>query len=184
MITMTETQAQMDLRNLDQLTREHMLDELQYDQRRLQIYYSKRLNEYGRSDYVPCLREAIADYDQEWLRERLEEGRMVRTETSEQSHSGFKKTPHDAARILSEGEFNRYYMRGLCKRAIEEEIPYLVVYRAKVPRRPDIFSEGKIGKRVNPYNLLLDLRKHVGGDTKMAIPPGPNSGLSVCLPIL
>jgi hypothetical protein len=35
-----------------------------------------------------------------------------------------------------------------------------------------------IGRRLNAQALLGDLRKHVGVDTALGLPPGPNSGLS------
>jgi len=39
--------------------------------------------------------------------------------------------PYTASETLSEGEFNRFYVRALCRRAIAEGIPFLEVYRAR-----------------------------------------------------
>jgi hypothetical protein len=33
--------------------------------------------------------------------------------------------------MLAEGEFNRFYIRALCVRAIEDGLPEVIVYRAK-----------------------------------------------------
>jgi hypothetical protein len=90
--------------------------------------------------------------------------------------------PVNAAETMAEGEFNRFYIRALCQRAIDSGIPSLIVYRAKQvqnPRPQSITLEGtSIGARL----VLDDLRAHPGVDTALGLPPGPNSGLSVRLP--
>jgi hypothetical protein len=92
------------------------------------------------------------------------------------------KVPITAPDTLAEGEFNRFYIRGLCRRAIEEQIPNLVIYRAKEVSNPRPESEEKIGKSISAQTLLTDLRTHLGIDTVLGLPAGPNSGLSVKLP--
>src|SRR5690606_25127289 len=91
------------------------------------------------------------------------------------------KVPVTAAHGLAEGEFNRFYMRGLCRLAIEAHLGSLVVYRAKPVMVPRYDSEQKIGTEVSPSQLLIDLRTHIGVDTALGLPNGPNSGLSVRL---
>ncbi len=83
---------------------------------------------------------------------------------------------------MAEGEFNRFYARGLCRRAIAEGIEALVVYRAKEVVNPRAESVALIGKSLPAKQLLEDLRAHIGTDTALGLPPGPNSGLSVKLP--
>lgn len=82
--------------------------------------------------------------------------------------------------MLAEGEFNRYYIRALCLRAIEEG-KKLKVYRAKEVGNPRSESAVKIGQEVDSQLLLADLRKNIGIDTCFGLPAGPNSGLSVRL---
>jgi len=84
--------------------------------------------------------------------------------------------------VLTEGEFNRYYMRGLCKYAIDNNIGKLEVYRAKHVDNPRAESEMKIGERICANQLLNDLRVNKTG-TELGLPPGPNSGLSIRLPM-
>jgi hypothetical protein len=81
--------------------------------------------------------------------------------------------------MLAEGEFNRFYIRGVCLRAIEEGMYEVIVYRAKTVEHARAESEQKIGQRVAAEDVLRDLRAHPGVDTALGLPPGPNSGLSV-----
>jgi hypothetical protein len=91
------------------------------------------------------------------------------------------KVPYTAAQTLSEGEFNRYYIRALCLRALKEERE-LEVYRAKEVSDPRPESQRMIGLILDTKRaetLLNDLRINVGVDTALGLPNGPNSGLSV-----
>jgi hypothetical protein len=80
------------------------------------------------------------------------------------------------------GEFNLFYVRGLCRRALNESIPALVIYRAKEVCEPRPGSEEMIGSRIDPAATLDDLRNANGAEPKLGFPPGPNSGLSAKLP--
>ena len=82
---------------------------------------------------------------------------------------------------MAEGEFNRFYVRGLCRRAIEDDIHGLIVYRAKAVAVPRPGSEEKIGTSVDPTAILADLRVAIGVEPALGMPPGPNSGLTVKL---
>jgi hypothetical protein len=89
------------------------------------------------------------------------------------------KVPVNAAEILAEGEFNRFYARGLCLRAVAEGIDKVVVYRGKEVLNPRPESEALLGKHFPVEELLQDLRQHIGTDTALGLPAGPNSGLRV-----
>ncbi len=83
--------------------------------------------------------------------------------------------------MLAEGEFNRFYIRAVCARAVADGISGVVVYRAKSVEHARSESERKIGQTVDPSAVLNDLRAHPGVDTALGLPPGPNSGLSIAL---
>ena len=85
--------------------------------------------------------------------------------------------PSDAHTTLAEGEFNRFYLRAICLKALEIGAE-IEVYRAKSVRNPRPESEAMIGKRLDPNELLQDLRENIGVDTALGLPQGPNSGLS------
>jgi hypothetical protein len=92
------------------------------------------------------------------------------------------KAPINASNTLAEGEFNRFYVRGLCLRAIENGIAELEVYRDKSVRQPRLESEAMIGKRIPAQALLNDLKQSPGVEPALGLPPGPDSGLTVRLP--
>lgn len=90
-----------------------------------------------------------------------------------------KAVPSNAAELLAEGEFNRYYCRALCLRAIAEK-RNLTVYRGRQSDNPRPESEAWVGKQVDPNALLKDLRENTGGEPVMGL-PSVNSGLTVRL---
>ncbi len=79
-------------------------------------------------------------------------------------------------------EFNVFYCRGLCSRAISESILRLEVYRAKNVFHPRRDSIEKIGLLVDPAVVLIDLRNSRGSQPSFGIPPGPNTGLTLKIP--
>ena len=91
--------------------------------------------------------------------------------------------PH-AAQQLAEGEFNRYYLRGLCMRAKAANVSSLVIYRGKQVNQPRPESEAKIGTSINVDTLLSALRTNdfVTIEDAIGVPGGPNSGLTARLP--
>ncbi len=92
------------------------------------------------------------------------------------------RVPITAPDTLAEGEFNRFFVRGLCVKAIEDGIPEVEVYRGKQVNQPRPQSEAMIGKRISAKRLLDDLRVSQGVEPALGLPPGPNSGLTVRLP--
>lgn len=173
------------LNNLDEKTRRFMLEEVERDIANDQLYISPRLSSTGRASYIALLKEAMQSQDDDWLAQNLRHGGLMNpTEQRRKPNGGYTmvKVPVTAPDTLAEGEFNRFYARGLARRAIEEGIPALEVYRAKEVMQPRSESIRKIGTKIDPKALLQDLRTHPGVDTALGLPPGPNSGLSVKIP--
>jgi len=171
--------------NLDERTREFMVREIDSDIRANRLYISPRLSIAGRSRYPQLLREAAQGGDDASLAARLRAPGMMNEYETRRQKSGKEtraKVPVTAPETLAEGEFNRYYARGLCLRAMDEGIEYVVVYRAKAVAHPRPESEAMLGRRIRAQSLLEDLRTHQGVEPALGLPPGPNSGLSVRLP--
>lgn len=171
--------------NLDERTRHLMLDEVEYDEARNELHISPYLSGQGLRDYPQLLKEAIGHGNEETLAGALQEHRRIaRTAHRRRPRGGYVivTVPATAAEMIAEDAFNRYYIRALCRRAIEDGIDELVVYRAKRVDDPRSQSEELIETTVDPESLLEDLRRHMGDTPEMGIPGGPNSGISVRLP--
>lgn len=172
--------------NLDDRTRQLMLDEMDYDIANNQLHISPFLSGQGQRDYPNLLREAIQSGSDATLAESLRAHRRIfralpRRNKLKEGY-GIAAVPRNAADILAEGEFNRFYIRALARRAVEDGIRELVVYRAKKARRPRPESETLVETTLSPKDLLADLRAHPDQPPTFGVPSGPNSGLSVRLP--
>ncbi len=171
--------------NLDTRTREFMLKELELSISDGSLYISPRLTEQGRNKWKDLLNEAIKSNDDVWLASQLRQASYFKRE-EERNLSGGRKTiaqvPVTAPDTLAEGEFNRFYARGLCARAMSDGVLEVEVYRGKDVQQPRPESEAKIGKRLKAQDLLEDLRKSKGVEPALGIPPGPNSGITIRLP--
>jgi len=174
----------LNLADLNQQTRQFMLEEIERDIAQGELYLSSYFNETGKTAYPELLREAARSHDDQWLADSLRRnGCFAATTTRRKPKGGYTeaKVPVTAPETCAEGEFNRFYARALCRLAIEAGIPSLQIYRAKAVAVPRPDSEAKIGSMIDANALLQDLRTH-RMDTALGLPPGPNSGLSVRLP--
>jgi len=175
----------LNYKNLDEPTRKLMLDELQIDEGKGILYLSNRLSEPGLQQYPRLLKTAIEDGNDGTLEASLSKiGIFNATFPRKKPSGGYSevKMPSNAAQTLAEGEFNRFYIRGICRVAIEANTNEVLVYRAKEVKQPRPGSEEMIGQSRDAEKLLEDLRSSIGVDTALGLPQGPNSGLSVHLP--
>ena len=173
------------LLNLDERTRSLMLQEFEQDVNEGKLYISSRLTPSGKKDYPDLLQKAIRSGNDTSFATDLNTAERLELSESKISSRGkafSSAVPKTAAETLAEGEFNRFYARGLCRRAIEDKIPNLVIYRAKEVGAPRPDSTAKIGTQISAAKLLEDLRTNIGVEPALGLPPGPNSGLSVKLP--
>lgn len=174
----------LDLTSLDVANvRQYMLDELELDMARGRVYTSPRLSGAASARFPDMLRAAFAGGTPATLLTELSQPGLLNEYETRNTKNGpiQARVPITAAEILAEGEFNRFYARGVCRQAIQSHDNAVEVYRAKVVRNPRAESQAKIGIRISPAALLTDLQTHPGVDTALGIPAGPNSGLSVRL---
>jgi hypothetical protein len=168
--------------NLDPTTRRYALSELEQDLASGAFHASERLRPEAVGEYQRLLSEALRYYDDRWLEEHAAD-LLIETESRRTRTGGTTtaRVPQFAARLLAEGDFNRYYMRGVAMRAIEEGRQTVEVYRARLSLEPRPDSAEAEGQRLQAREVLDYLRGAI--DT----PPGdvrlgrPNSGLSVRL---
>lgn len=151
----------------DDGVRDYMLSEIMSDHQQEVLYLSENLTDEGQKDWLHMLVIAAVRGNQETLRSDLEQLGVIQYGTR-----------RNAAQTLAESEFNRYYIRGMCRAAIAGGYE-LSVCRVKETENPRPESEERIGMRVSPVELLDDLRRNIGQDTEHGVPGGLNSGLSV-----
>jgi hypothetical protein len=171
--------------NLDRRTRQLMLEEVSLDVAANKLSISPFLSGQGVRDYANLLIQAIQEGDDSSLAAALSlQRRLLRSYTRRTRGRGYSiaSVPENAANVLAEGEFNRYYIRALARRAIADGLAELIVIRAKPVVQPRPQSEGLVENTVSPQALLADLRAHPGEPSVLGIPAGPGSGLSVRLP--
>lgn len=175
----------LDLVDLDAETRGAMLTELDGDVEAGSLYLSARLTTQGRGVYPVLLRQAVQDGDDSTLASALLQGHAIRShEVATRGTTTYTKAvPRDAHITLAEGEFNRFYIRGLCSVVLGLGGREVEVYRAKPVRVARSASQRLLGVRIDAAVLLEDLRTSPGVDTVLGLPPGPNSGLSVRHPV-
>ena len=108
---------------------------------------------------------------------------MLKDLESAQVPSGgytIKHIPSDAAEILSEGQFNRFYILGLCKVARKRNIHQLIVYRAKKSLHPRPESELLIDTPIDITEVESQLKDTQSSFKSKLVQP--NSGISMRLP--
>jgi len=175
----------LNYRNLDQPTRLQMIVEIEADTRSGKLYISPRLTDEGARLWSGLLKEAATSHSDAWLAAELRSRGLIKSHEERKKPKGgttIAQVPETAPDTLSEGEFNRFYVRGLCLRAIAEGAPSVSAYRARHSDNPRPESQALIGKAFVPAALLNDLRQSSGVEPALGLPPGPNSGLSVSLP--
>ncbi len=171
--------------NLDEITRRYMAQELSRDLIYGKLYYSPRLTPEGRAVYPILLEEALRWHTPHWLADALRYSGYLRT--TEERHAGGDepiqaRVPETAAEMLAFDEFNRYYMRGVCLRALAQGLESVEIYRGRESVEPREASEALIGKQLPADRLLEDLRTWPEQSPLLGFPTGYNSGLSLRLP--
>lgn len=168
--------------SLDQTIRNAMVGELNRDQTNGTLYISPRLTDIGADTWLEILREAFLKYDDNWLAATLRTRGLIRREEKRRKPNGGFTTalvPRTAPETLAEGEFNRFYARGLCAVVISTGGTMVEVYRGKEVQNPRPESQAMIGHRIEAKKLLDDLRTSQGVEPALGLPPGPNSGLTI-----
>lgn len=168
--------------SLDDRVRELMISELELDMQSGRLYISPRLTEAGAQSWPDLLREAFRGHDDDWLASQLGSRGLIRSTEQRRTPKGgwtTARVPHTAPETLAEGEFNRFYARGLCRDVIESGGTEVEVYRGKTVLNPRPESQAMIGRRLSAQRLLEDLRVSQGVEPSLGLPPGPNSGLTI-----
>jgi hypothetical protein len=174
----------LELLHLDACTRRFMLAELRADLHAGVLYLSPHLNERGRSHYAQLLHAAVATGTERSFADDLSAMDFVEL-PAHWKRSDPKEVTEAllaAAELLAEREFHRFYIRGLCRRAIHEGVPSLVIYRAKPAQNGRANSEMMVGVKITASSLLEDLSQVFRTMPPHGLPQCRDPGLSVRLP--
>lgn len=165
---------------LDARTRALMIEEITRAEKLGQLYFSARFNDTGTRGWVMWLTSAVEQHDEHWLAYQLEVAdAMKHLETKAKSKGGYTTAhvPDTAAETMAEGQFNRFYMVAICRRAIEDGKAIVRVYRAKHRGEPRPESIALEGTSRDANMLLQELRSK---DLSLRCDLlKPNSGLSI-----
>ncbi|WP_144377032.1 hypothetical protein [Rhodococcus pyridinivorans] len=128
--------------NLDDVTRGRLIDELERDMSNNSLYISPRLSPVGARAWPGLIRAAfLSGTDNSLAREVSMPGLLNLHEESHRNGVPYiKKMPANAPTMLAEGEFNRFYLRALAVRALDEG-HQIEIYRGRPSSNPRSASE-------------------------------------------
>jgi hypothetical protein len=175
LLTLKVMADEMHLLNLeDPGIRQLMLEEVDQDLSRGELYRSRYFTKDGADAYPDLLKLMIKDRSPGLFVEALEHPSFFRQELNG------RRVPSSAARMFGEAEFNRYYIRAVCIEALRRGQSAVTIYRAKDTDEHRDKSDRLVAKEIDAEFLLHDMRTSQGKKTKSGL-LGPNSGLSVHL---
>jgi len=158
-----------------------MLAELEADLASGTLYQSPQLTEEGLRLYESLLRDAILSGTEESFAEALRACDGIRPPNRWQHPREVGALEALAALTirLAERELHRFYIRGLCCRALEQGVDTLVIYRARPADPGRAPSNAMIGVRIAVRSLLEDLRGTFYSFPPHGLPQCRDPGLSV-----
>ncbi len=169
------------LDELDPRTRTLMVSELNTDLANGRVFVSPWLTREGRRQWSELLRIAMHAHDATWLADTLEYNEFLRILGGDTQDLD-KRVPPTAARTLAEGQFHGYYIRAVCRRALDEGFQSVAIFRAGPAAHGSRSGEDLVDSVVCATELLADLRTAVSVAPAARFLDGPNSGLSVRIP--
>lgn len=155
----------MNFEELNEQTRQRMLDEFEQEQAGPQPFVSKRLTPAGKAAFPELMRKAILEGNEETLEAELADSSFwYPTETNV---SGERKVNiRQAKERLARNEFNTWYVRGFARRLLDEGVAECQIYRAAPPKW-DIAACSEHEGEIRPVQEVYD-----GHRAKYWPPPG------------
>ena len=127
----------MNFEELDDTTRQYMSQEFEVEIASRNPYFGKNLSAEGRSVFPELMRKAIATGNEETLGAALNRADLW-NEMETYVRNGVARDRRINVRQASERlaltEFNTWYVRGLARRLIDEEVTHCQAYRAAQPK--------------------------------------------------
>ena len=165
---------------LDATTRSLMVEEITTATTAGELYFSTRFTPAGHQAWPGLLLIAAREHDEHRLAFEIESaGHMKHLEKRAKPSGGYTvaHVPDTAAETLADGQFTRFYIAAICRRAIEEGKKEVTVYRAKSRGEPRVESRALEGTVIDAAFLLSQVRSRQGSFSCELLKP--NSGLSI-----
>ncbi len=158
-----------------------MLAELDADLADGTLFRSPQLSDEGLEQYHELLRTAVMSGTEMTFAEALCLRDAVKPPSRWQHprEVGPSEALADVTTRLAEREFHRFYIRGLCRRALDQGVDTLVIYRARPADSGRAPSDAMIGVRIAVTSLLEDLRGTFASLPPHGLPQCRDPGLSV-----
>lgn len=172
----------MDYVDLDENIRALMIEEVELDGENL--YISSYFNEGGAAAWKAMLLEAVTTGSDTTLAQAIKAQAYLKAKYPQNRKTGIVmiSVPYNAHETIAESNFSRFYLRGLCRYAMDKGIPHLIGYRAMAVENPRPGSQEKIGASFPVADTLADLRATMNGNPALGMPPGVGSGVLARLP--
>jgi len=164
---------------LDDVTRAFMLKEFDAEWDRGNPFLPKSITETGKAAFRSIMTEAIKNGNEITLTQDLAKPDYWQSHYLRRDGTPVSINPQKKAEMVARTEFNTWYVRGLCKRLMEEGIKECQVYRADSayqPRGECLAYEG----RNYPVELLYAGHRarywpeETANREAFSIPVGPN----------
>lgn len=170
----------MNFEELNQTTRNWMLEEFQNEEQSGNPYRSKDMTAHGLTQFARIMKNVIQNEDEVILAEQLSDPSFWNPTYSyirKDKLITAKLNPAVAAKRLALSEFNTWYVRGLARKLIEEKVEQCEVYRAEAawePRSECQDHDGKIFQVSDVYNGHRARYWPSVNPMAFSVPVGPN----------
>lgn len=150
-----------------------------------QPYRPRLLSDEGWRQFQTLMRDAIKSGDEATLARALNHPAYFQdgTRVTKAGRIPVRTNPASASKMLGLSEFNTWYVRGLCRRLIEEGVDACEVYRADpavTPRCECTGWEGQTFSVEDVYNGHRARYHGAGADRRaFSVPSGPNCHHSI-----
>ena len=172
--------GQFQFSKLDARTRGLMAEEVLQATKEDNLYYSARFTEAAKAQWPDLLLGAARGHDEHWLEQQLHAIHAMKPrETKATPRGGVTQAnvPDTAAETYADGQFNRFYIAAICRRAIDDRVGSVRVYRAKERSDPRPSSKLLEGTQKDAGVLLTEVRDR---DRSLQCDLlKPNSGLTI-----
>jgi hypothetical protein len=158
---------------LDQKTRQYMYGEFDKEESAGNPYRSKNLSPIGLQNFHELMKNAIVNGNEMTLAQSLNNYQFW----NEVDSRGRKINVQADAEMLAFTEFNTWYVRGLSRRLIDENIEYCEIYRAAPAYQPRGECTRYEGQKIEVKKVYFGHRAKYwpnSNSSAFSIPAGPN----------